>query len=70
MGAIDKQKDALALAMQRAYYTAYWNNAKRPKSLDRVIRDIYKEPRKDAPLDVEKFKKRKRRFEQLGGYQH
>lgn len=59
--------------MQQSYYTAYWNNAKRPKRLDKVIKDIYKDnngkekPAIDIEKEKEKFLKRKRRFEELGG---
>ena len=56
--------------MQQSYYTAYWNNAKRPKRLDK---DIYKDNngKEKSAIDIEKekekFLKRKRRFEELGG---
>ena len=43
LGASDVQKDQLAMYMQLAYYTAYWNNAKHPRKLERVIKDIYKD---------------------------
>lgn len=69
LGAIDAQKDKRAIAMQQAYYTAYWNNAKHPIRLDRVIRDIYKDATAPKPdVDIEKFKERKRRFEANGGF--
>lgn len=69
LGAGDAQRDKLAIAMQQAYFTAYWNNAKHPKTLDRVIRSIYKDDTKPKPnVDVEKFLSRKRRFEENGGF--
>ena len=71
MGASDVQKDQLAMYMQLAYYTAYWNNAKHPRKLVRVIKDIYKgqnSKKEKSDVDVEKFKERKRRFEEYGGY--
>lgn len=69
MGAADRQRDQVAIAVQGAYYGAYWNNAKRPKTLQQVIEKIYKND--DAPkpdVNVDEFLERKRRFEQLGGF--
>ena len=69
-GAADRQKDQLAASIQGAYYTAYWNNAKHPKSLNQVIEKIYKnqdEPKPD--VNVDEFLERKRRFEQHGSLQ-
>ena len=69
LGAMDARKDARAVAMQQSYYTAYWNNAKHPMRLDRVIRNIYKDDNTPKPdVDVEKFQERKRRFEERGGF--
>lgn len=69
LGAMDAQKDKRAIAMQQAYYTAYWNNAKHPMRLDRVIRDIYKDDTAPKPdVDIKKFQERKRRFEANGGF--
>lgn len=69
LGASDAQRDKLALAMQQAYYTAYWNNAKRPMRLDKVIRNIYQDNTAPKPdVDVSAFLARKRRFEHAGGF--
>lgn len=66
---MDAQKDKRAVAMQQAYYTAYWNNARHPMRLDRVIRDIYKDESAPKPdVDVEQFKERERRFKERGGF--
>ncbi len=69
MGAGDVQRDKQAIALKQAYYTAYWNNAKHPIRLDRAINDIYKDNSLPKPdVNVEEFQKRKRRFEELGGF--
>lgn len=69
LGAGDVQRDKLAVAMQQAFYTAYWNNAKHPKRLDRVLREIYKDDTAPKPdVDVKNFQERKRRFEENGGF--
>ena len=63
LGAADRNKDLLAIEIQGAYYDAYWNNAKRPKSLQYVLNKIYKERNAPAPpVDVDLFQKRKRRL--------
>lgn len=70
MGASDVLKDQQAIAMKQSYYTAYWNNAKHPIRLERVISNIYKDRSLPKPdVNVEEFQKRKRRFEELGGFQ-
>jgi hypothetical protein len=51
--------------MQGAYYAAYWNNAKKPRSLKKVIKDIYHQDTeaKDKPKpDIELFEQRARRL--------
>lgn len=71
MGAADKSRDSLAQLVQGAYYTAYWNNAKHPVKLDRVIKQIYKDdnaPKQD--VDVEAFLEKKRRFAEDGGFKN
>ena len=66
---MDAQKDKRAIAMQQAYYTAYWNNAKHPVQLDRVIRNIYRDGTAAKPdVDIKTFQERKRRFEANGGF--
>jgi hypothetical protein len=55
--------------MQQSFFTAYWSKAKHPKSLGRVIQDIYKDDNAPKPeVNVDKFLERKRRFEALGGF--
>lgn len=68
LGAADRQRDELAAHIQGAYYSAYWNNAKRPESLQKVLKKIYADPKAPKPdVDVNKFLERKRRLEQNGG---
>ena len=48
---------------------AYWNNAKKPKTLEQVLTAIYRDGTAPKPdVDVDAFKERKRRFEELGGF--
>ena len=69
LGAADRQRDQVAIAVQGAYYTAYWNNAKHPKSLQQVIKKIYQDDNTPKPdVNVDEFLERKRRFEQSGGF--
>lgn len=69
MGAADRQRDQVAIAVQGAYYGAYWNNAKHPKTLQQVIQKIYKNDNEPKPdVNVDEFLERKRRFEQSGGF--
>lgn len=68
-GAADRQRDQVAIAVQGAYYTAYWNNVKHPKSLQQIIKKIYQDDKAPKPdVNVEEFLERKRRFEQNGGF--
>ena len=69
MGAADRQRDQVAIAVQGAYYGAYWNNAKHPKTLQQVIQRIYRNENEPKPdVNVDEFLERKRRFEQNGGF--
>lgn len=70
MGALDKQHDDMAVALQGAYYAAYWNNSgKKGKSLEHVLKQIYKDPNAPKPdVNVNAFLEQKRRFEQNGGF--
>ena len=69
---MDRQHDALAVGVQSAYYGAYWNNAKHPMSLKRVIKGIYADediaPKPD--VNVDKYLERKRRFQDAGLIKH
>lgn len=59
----------MAVAVQGAYYGAYWNNTKRPKTLQQVVEQIYKDENAPKPdVNVDEFLERKRRFEQNGGF--
>lgn len=69
LGASDRQRDQLAIAIQGAYYNAYWNNAKKSKTLEQVLATIYRDDSAPKPdVNVDEFLKRKRRFEELGGF--
>lgn len=70
-GASDFQRDRVAIAVQGAFYTAYWQNAKHSMSLDRVLRKI-RQPANTSgekpDVDVEAFQEQYRRFEEHGGF--
>lgn len=69
-GSLDARHDALANAVQAAWFAAYWNNAKHPQSLKRVLAAIYADDNTPKPdVDVDAFLERKKRFMQNGGLQ-
>lgn len=71
-GYILQQKDALALQVQAAYYEAYWNGeAKHKKSLEEILRRIYKDtekPKKSKPMDVKALEQEFALMEELRKY--
>lgn len=54
-----RQRDTLAIQVQSAFYGAYWNGfSKHKKSLDRVLKDIYKgteKKKKVVPIDFKRL---------------
>lgn len=64
-GAAFRRKDDLAALAQAAYLNVYWNNKKRPKSLEDIIKEIYKDTTKQTKkpdVDVQAFLEQRRRF--------
>ena len=59
----------MAVAVQGAYYSAYWNNTKHAKKLSQVIEMIYKDPNEPKPeANVDEFEERQRRFEKYAEF--
>lgn len=55
----------LAQLLQASYYTAYWNNAKHPVSLDRVLSKLCTNntASKKPEVNVDKFQELERRMQ-------
>ena len=63
-----RQKDSLALQVQAAYYNAYWNSAtKHKKSLNSVLKDIYREERTSnrKKIDFKQAESKFKKFEEI-----